>query len=76
MSGSGGAGRAWRLAVGCKGALRLGRARGSVAIVEAVVCPVVAGVLPPPSLVLRGLRDGRDEDEDDGGQPNSIVVTN
>jgi hypothetical protein len=45
--------RTWHLAVGCRGSVRLGRAPGSVAVVEAVVAPSAVGVLPPPVLQVR-----------------------
>jgi hypothetical protein len=57
--GGGGCGRRWLQAVGCRGALRLGRARGSVAVVEAMAVPLAAGLLPAPQLRLQGLRDTR-----------------
>lgn len=45
----------WRLAVGCRGVVRLGCARGSVAMVEAVVAPLCAGLLAPPRLSLHNV---------------------
>lgn len=55
--GEGGVQGRWRLGVGCKGVVRLGCGRGSVAVVEAVVAPGAVGLLPPPRLLLRGVHD-------------------
>ncbi len=43
----------WELASNVRGSVRLGRAPGSVAVVEAVVAPAAVGLLPVPALLLR-----------------------
>lgn len=60
--GGGGGPWQWRQAMGCRGSIHLGRAKGSVAVVEAVVVPSVVGVLRAPVLRLRGLREVREEE--------------
>ncbi|GIL81376.1 hypothetical protein Vretifemale_10365 [Volvox reticuliferus] len=62
----------WRQALGCRGSIRLGRAKGSVAVVEAVMLPMVHGVVRAPVLRLRGLREVREED---AGTTDYVVVS-
>ncbi|KXZ42764.1 hypothetical protein GPECTOR_119g395 [Gonium pectorale] len=75
VTATNGGGRAcwqWRQGVGCRGSIHLGRAKGSVAVIEAAVLPLSAGVLLAPALRLRGLREVRDED---AGAKDYVVVS-
>ncbi len=72
--GGGPGGRVWRRGVGCRGSVRLGRSRGSVAVVEAVVVPLAGGLVRAPGLRLQGLREVRLEAEAEAAKREEELV--
>lgn len=55
IPGGDGSGALWRRLLPQRGAVKLGRALGSMSTIEVLVVPLVTGYLPPPELVIDGV---------------------
>jgi hypothetical protein len=64
----------WAALLSGKGVVRLGRALGSVATVEAVVLPVAAGRCRPPELLVSGLHKARLVSEEEAAESDLVYV--